>query len=159
MRDVVYHEDPSMRPSGGWSQNPTLPLELDTMFRHYNQNAAKSLQEIEAQLGGRDAVTLLPSGRQQESTASVSKFQLFSHIEQPAFLLRGLENTRQLDFPLHDPLANVFNPVSRDMNTVDEVKSMYRRQFPDVRSRGEARHIPTFLQNTNADPSTRRRFT
>ena len=163
-KDVVYHEDPSMRPSFGWSQNRSVPFELDNMFRHYDKRNAhvtdrmKSLQEIQEELGGAESVSLMPGSRQMESTSKVSKFQLHSYIEQPAFVLRDQENTRPLDFPMYDPLAHVFNEVKRDLNTVDEVKRMYRQQFPDGRSRGEARHIPTFLQSTYADPTKRQRF-
>lgn len=164
MRDVVYHNDPSMRPSNGWSQNGIIPLELDNMFRHYGDRGVnktdrmKTLQEVVDDLGGRDKVTLLPTERQMDAHGSVRAFQLHSHLEQPAFLLRGIENTRILDFPLSDPLAHAINEVPRDLNTVDAVKSAYRNQHPDVRTRGQARHIPTFVQTKDWNPANRTRF-
>lgn len=161
MADVVYHQDPSMRPSKGWSQNGVIPLELENMFRHYDKRGMhptdkmKTMQQIQDELGGADAVSLIPLSKQNRT---VDKFQLYSHIEQPAFLLRGLENTRELDFPLRDPLAHVFNEVPRDMNTVEAVKDQYRTQNPNVRSRGEARHIPTFVIRKDVNPANRARF-
>lgn len=165
MSDVVYHEDPSMRPSaGGWSQNAVIPLEIENMFRHYDKRGVhvtdrmKSLQEIQQELGGAESVTLMPQARQMQSSSTVRKFQLFSHIEQPAFLLRGIENTRELDFPLSDPLAHVFNDVPRDLNTVQKVKEDYIAQNPNSRSRGEARHIPTFVIRKDPNVANRARF-
>jgi hypothetical protein len=164
MNEVVYHQDPSMRPSGGWSQNGTVPLELDTLFRGYREKGVektdrlKTLADIQDSMGGKEAVTLIPTIRHQQSSSTVPKFQLHSYLSQPAFTLRGIENTRELDFPLRDPLANVFNPIQRDVNTVQAVKAAYQAKYKDPRSRGRAAVVPTFVQTKHWNPAERRRF-
>lgn len=125
---ATFHADLSMRRGvvcgsrGGMFSD--AQLEIDSLFRGGGETAS---------VPSAAAAEVLHARSQAQPVHAHAPFQHFSHIVEPAFLLRDRENTRAPAFPLDDPVARGQRLVQhahdeRARHTVWDARDEYLRE-------------------------------